>query len=144
MGPAHLARTSEGRYQMLQLDRPTMTNAVIVLAPGDLRFGRSEALWKTETDELLERGGRVVALDLSAVESVDAAGIGALLETRHRVEKSGGTLVLLRPTERLRRLLDLCALTAQFQVQSDDPPDDDVAAAEGNRVSRLLALVALT
>ncbi len=102
---------------MLRLETRTTTDVVILEATGDLRLGECTHL-RSRADELLEQGVRVLALDLSWVDTLDAAGVGALLDARRQFEGSGGRFILLRPTDRVRRLMDVCALTDVFDVQA--------------------------
>ena len=109
---------------MLRLNTRTTEDTTILEATGDLRLGESTGVWKAAVDELLERSVPVLVLDLSGIDGVDAAGIGTLLETKRQCEESGGKLVLLHPTDRMRQLLDLCGLTELFHLAGADQPKE--------------------
>lgn len=54
------------------------------------------------------RGGNVqLAVDMSGVAFIDAAGIGVLVDAAKRARRAGGGLSLLAPSWPVRRLLDL-------------------------------------
>jgi anti-anti-sigma factor len=59
-------------------------------------------------------GGRDVdlAVDMSGVTFIGAAGIGVLVAAANRAREAGGGLSLLAPSPQVRRLLDVCHLDA--------------------------------
>jgi anti-sigma B factor antagonist len=58
-------------------------------------------------------GGNVhLAVDMPGVTFIDAAGIGVLVAAANRAREAGGSLSLLAPSPRVRRLLDIFHLDA--------------------------------
>ena len=58
-------------------------------------------------------GGDVhLAVDMSGVTFIDAAGIGVLVAAANRARQAGGGLSLLAPSRQVRRVLDLLHLDA--------------------------------
>jgi anti-anti-sigma factor len=58
-------------------------------------------------------GGDVrLAVDMSGVTFIDAAGIGVLVAAANRARQAGGGLSLLAPSWQVRRLLDIFHLDA--------------------------------
>ena len=58
-------------------------------------------------------GGDVqLAVDVSGVAFIDAAGIGVLVAAANRARRAGGGLTLLAPSPQVRRLLDVLHLDA--------------------------------
>jgi anti-anti-sigma factor len=58
-------------------------------------------------------GGDVqLAVDMSGVTFIDAAGIGVLVAAANRAREAGGGLSLLAPSPQVRRLLDVLHLDA--------------------------------
>jgi anti-sigma B factor antagonist len=56
-------------------------------------------------------GGNVhLAVDMSGVTFIDAAGIGVLVAAANRARQAGGGLSLLAPSRQVRRLLDVLHL----------------------------------
>jgi anti-anti-sigma factor len=56
-------------------------------------------------------GGDVhLAVDMSGVAFIGAAGIGVLVAAANRAREAGGSLSLLAPSPQVRWLLDLCHL----------------------------------
>ena len=58
-------------------------------------------------------GGNVqLAVDMSGVTFIGAAGIGVLVAAANRAREAGGGLSLLAPSRQVRRLLDILYLDA--------------------------------
>src|SRR5436190_14638862 len=58
-------------------------------------------------------GGNVhLAVDMSGVTFIGAAGIGVLVAAANRARQAGGSLSLLAPSPQVRRLLDVLHLDA--------------------------------
>ena len=70
----------------------------------------------TTLEELLRRGQTNILLNLHRVNFMDSAGIGELVTWKTRMSKSSGDLKLLKPTERVRQLLDLTHLDQLFEI----------------------------
>lgn len=66
-----------------------------------------------------------VHIDLSGVESIQAAAVGALLSASRDLEASDKPVVLLRPRPAVRTLLDLMRLSDAFEIQGDERSDDE-------------------
>jgi ABC-type transporter Mla MlaB component len=59
-----------------------------------------------------QRGNVQLAVDMSGVTFIDAAGIGVLVAAANRAREAGGGLSLLAPSPQVRRLLDVFHLDA--------------------------------
>ncbi len=59
-----------------------------------------------------------LVVDLSECRSIDAAGLGVLLEARRRARERGATLVLRGASHRLRRLLAVSATAGLFELEA--------------------------
>jgi anti-sigma B factor antagonist len=58
-------------------------------------------------------GGNVhLAVDMSGVTFIGAAGIGVLVAAANRAREAGGSVSLLAPSRQVRRLLDIVHLDA--------------------------------
>jgi anti-anti-sigma factor len=93
-----------------------MTTTVISPAPsatvvlyGELDIATGPAIRRSLTAAI--RGRNVhLAVDMSGVTFIDAAGIGVLVDAASRARKAGGRLSLLAPSWPVRRLLDILHL----------------------------------
>src|SRR3977135_2329056 len=57
--------------------------------------------------------GRIVTLDLTGVDAIDAAGIGSLVS----LQASGIYLTLLNPTEQVREIFRVTQLESVFEIR---------------------------
>jgi len=64
----------------------------------------------------------VLLLDLANVSFMDASALGDLITIRNMLHQKGWHLILVRPTERIRRLLEMTKLTTVFEIFSDRSP----------------------
>jgi anti-sigma B factor antagonist len=69
---------------------------------------------------LLDEGYRFLILNLEKVDYIDSSGLGQLVSIWTSVRSRNGNIVLLRPTERVRRLLRTTALYIVFDVFDDE------------------------
>jgi anti-sigma B factor antagonist len=62
-------------------------------------------------DWLVEVSGSTVVIDLDQLTFMDSSGIAALIGARNRIIEKGDRLVLTRPHENVRRVLEITGLT---------------------------------
>ena len=62
------------------------------------------------------QGGAALVLDLADVHACDSSGVGALVDLRL---KSDWPIILLRPSEHLRRVLHVMKVMSLFEVMDD-------------------------
>lgn len=67
-------------------------------------------------DGLAEQGCRQVVLDLTELEFIGSAGLGAIVAGHLRLRCRGGVLKLVGPSQPVRRMLELTRLTKLFGV----------------------------
>lgn len=65
-------------------------------------------------------GGRLV-LDLGTVQSVDSAGVGALVAILKAVRRTGGRMALIGLEPQVLSILRTIRLTTVFEIQPDEP-----------------------
>lgn len=69
---------------------------------------------------LLAFGHTNLAVDCARVTYIDSGGIGALVSMFLRVARRGGRLKLLRPSDRVRRVLEMTRLIDVFEIFEDE------------------------
>jgi|SoiMethySBSTD1v2_1073268.scaffolds.fasta_scaffold116263_3 anti-sigma B factor antagonist len=69
---------------------------------------------------LVEEGCRFLILNLEHLEYIDSSGLGQLVSIWTSVRSRHGNINLLRPTEKVRRLLRTTALYIVFDVFEDE------------------------
>ena len=70
-----------------------------------------------------------IVLDLGGVDFLGAAALGIIASTAAQLAPAGGRLTLRSPSRMAKRLLDICALTAEVDI--DDAPEPSAASAAG-------------
>ena len=86
-------------------------NSSLVICPSDLTRGQENHLI-TLALPVLEQGELVI--DMSRVETIDAAGISTLVFLRQCADRVGATLALVNPSRRVREMLALVHLDSIF------------------------------
>lgn len=85
--------------------------AALVMCPSDLSRGRENELLNLVMP-IIEEGS--LLLDMSRVDSIDAAGIGTLVYLRQCADQAGATLAIVNPSVRVRAMLSLVHLDNIF------------------------------
>jgi anti-sigma B factor antagonist len=88
----------------------------LLLVKGVVKLGESAAfLAQTLERTLLQESGNVV-LDLTHINAIDSTGIGELVGYLGRFRDRKRKLILVNPTERIRRLLQVARLDSLFPI----------------------------
>lgn len=98
-----------GTFQARAEPRPEGT---VIVAVGDLDLVGAPVLHAAVPDG---GEGRVI-LDLAGVAFMDSSGLRALLEARQKCRDAGRPFVIARPSDPVRRVLELVDLTGEFEV----------------------------
>jgi len=96
-----------------ELSRDDEADRPVVVARGELDVATTESLQKAVIDAIA--GGSPVVLDLAGISFMDSTGLAGLIALR-RVDAVGDRLVLRRPSEAVRRVLELTATGELFDV----------------------------
>jgi anti-anti-sigma factor len=107
----------------------------LVLHPaGALDIARTPSL-RADLDELFAEPGRHVVVDLSGVDFIDCAAIGALMSGRDRAARTGGSLRALGATPRVRHILELTGVAKALETAPDGAQEAEriIVAGSGNR-----------
>ena len=96
----------------------TLSEVVILHLSGRLCFLEFEL--RNKITALLEDGYRDFILNMEDVSHIDSFGLGQLFSVRASVHNRGGQLVLLRPIERVRMVLQIKKLQMLFQIFQDE------------------------
>jgi len=71
--------------------------------------------------ELIEQGQRYFVINLGNVSYLDNSGLGQLCWIYTVVRNRGGDMVLLKPTSRIKKLLNVTKLDTVFQTYDHEP-----------------------
>ena len=101
----------------LVIMRRSVGGATIVQLSGQLLYDEAgERLFRDEITSLVAAGERQIVIDLSEVTHMDSGSVGTLVAVHLHTLKRGGTIKLLNPSERVRRVLHITRLEAIFET----------------------------
>lgn len=83
---------------------------------GELRRGESRGALRDAIERLAEEGRNQILLNLAGLSTIDASGLGELLQRNVELNKGGGQLKLLRPARALREMLSITKLDNLFDT----------------------------
>jgi len=67
----------------------------------------------------LDQGSQWVVVDLSQAAFLDSSGLGALTNSKRRIERKGGRLVVINTNDQMRRVFELTGLMRVLNVVPD-------------------------
>lgn len=91
----------------------------LLVVEGIIKLGESAQFFTRTLERVLEEESGSVLIDLAGVDTIDSTGIGELVGHLGRYHAARRKLVLVRPSERIRRLLEVAQLDALFQIHDD-------------------------
>jgi len=94
-----------------------------------------EVALRAHIDELLDEGHRDFVLNLADVPYIDSFGLGQLVSIWTRLQARGGQFILLRPTDRIRKLFQITRLNSVFRTEGEETQAIRTArrSSSGNR-----------
>ena len=99
----------------LSLETRVTDDVTVICCKGRIVYGIEAVALSGEIAELATQTRRVV-IDLSGVEMIDAAGLGALISAAVTAQASQCSIRLAAPGNSVRQLLELTKLTSVFEV----------------------------
>ncbi|TXK23536.1 STAS domain-containing protein [Pontibacter qinzhouensis] len=86
----------------------------------DLIAGPVTQQMMTEVDEQVDNNVMLCAIDLSSIRFMDSSGMGVLVSLLTKFRNRGGELVLIKPSDHIRKLLIVTKLNAIFTIAEND------------------------
>src|SRR4029077_13884276 len=99
---------------MLTIDTEKCGDVAVVRCSG--RLVRGEGVCTLRNAVVTGKDTRIVVLDLSEVESLDAGGLTALVSLHHWTRNHGIQLKLVNPSHFVREMLECTHLDSVFDV----------------------------
>jgi anti-sigma B factor antagonist len=109
----------------MKIESDLQNNILYVRLQGDLVGAPDSQQLLDIVNSKLNESVLLCAVDLSKVRFINSNGIGVLVSLLTKFRNRGGELVLINPSEHMRKLLIITKLNAIFTVA-----EDDVAAAK--------------
>ena len=104
------------RHMELKFQVECLQDLAVVRCSGRMVRGAALDQFRRRIEQL-ERV-RVLVLDVSAVEQLDAGGLGTLLQVRRWATQRSAKMKLVNPPLFFRRLLEATHLTSMFEISS--------------------------
>lgn len=104
----------------MKIERREESGVVIIALGGVIKLGESSRLFSNYLEGILSEGVEALLLDMSEIDYVDSTGLGELVGYLQRFSEQGGKLALLRPQERILKLLKLTRLDEVFKIYEDE------------------------
>jgi anti-sigma B factor antagonist len=103
--------------------QPDPAGLTLLVIHCEVDLAVADELGEAAEAAFVESGGRGVILDLSGVTFLDSTGLGALVGIRNSFVQRDASLVLLRPSEPVTRLLQITGLVDVFAIEAGPGPD---------------------
>jgi anti-sigma B factor antagonist len=105
---------------MMKYETEFRGNILFVRLKGDLIAGADSQKLLSEIEELQNGETLLCAVDLSNVRFMDSSGMGVLVSLLTKFRNRGGELVLIKPSDHIRKLLIVTKLNAIFTIAEND------------------------
>lgn len=100
----------------MQIERREQGGFTILSIEGAVHLGESGREVSEALRAELESGAGHVLVEMSRIDYMDSTGIGELVGYLCRLSETGRKLVLVGPSERIRKLLEVTRLDSQFRI----------------------------
>jgi anti-sigma B factor antagonist len=91
----------------------------VLRVEGVVRMGESAEFLSRALERALAEDTGNVLVDLERINYIDSTGIGELVGYFGRFRERGRRLILVRPAERIRKLLEVAKLDGIFPIHDD-------------------------
>ena len=105
------------RINVLETDirKGEADQAVLTLA-GELDASNVAQLYE-ELAQLSREGVLQITIDIAALEFVDSTGLSAIITAHKRAAASGGELIVLAPSDDMRRLFEITGIDTYLNLR---------------------------
>lgn len=110
------------------IDKRRVEGMVLLAVEGIIKLGQSAEFLVQSLERTLEKDEGHVLLDLSKINYIDSTGIGELVGYLSRFAERDRKLILVAPSERILKLLEIAQIHNLFPSY---PDLESALAAEG-------------
>lgn len=89
---------------------------VVLRVTGEVDLVTAPVLQRS-IDSAIAAGRPTIVIDLSGTTFLDARGVGALVAARKQADKNGRRLIIRRPPELVRRVLELADQAERMEIE---------------------------
>lgn len=98
------------------VEKQSVEGATVLRLEGVIKLGESAEFFSQTLDRILEDDPGHVLIDFSRINYMDSTGIGELVGHLGKFRELGRKLILVNPSERIRRLLAVARLDTLFAI----------------------------
>ena len=98
------------------IEKKQIEDGILMSVEGAVKLGESAVFFAETLERALDEEEGHVLIDFSKVNDIDSTGIGEMVGFLQRFEQRGRKFVLINPTERIRRRLEVTSLDELFPV----------------------------
>lgn len=109
----------EPRSENLHIVKNRQDGVTILDVEGVIKLGESAEFFARTLDRALEEEEGNVLVDFSGINYIDSTGIGELVGYLGRFRDLGRKLILVNPSEKIRKLLAIAQLDKLFTIYDD-------------------------
>ncbi|WP_192821458.1 STAS domain-containing protein [Rufibacter sp. LB8] len=104
----------------MKIEHTSEENILIIRLEGDMIGGPETQRLMDLANTTIDDSMLLSAIDLSNVRFINSSGIGVLVSLLTKFRNRGGELLLINPSEHIRKLLIITKLNAIFTVAEDE------------------------
>ena len=120
MGYAVIAAPKKQLNNSMKYQTELKDDVLFIRLEGDLIAGPDTQNLMNVAEEQVENKVLLCAVDLSNVRFIDSSGMGVLVSLLTKFRNRGGELVLIKPSDHIRKLLIVTKLNAIFTIAEND------------------------
>lgn len=100
-------------------DKKRIEGLILLSVEGIIKLGQSAEFLVQKLESVLESEDGHVLLDLSKINYIDSTGIGELVGYLSRFAERERKLILVSPSDRIRKLLKVAQIDTLFPIYDD-------------------------
>jgi anti-sigma B factor antagonist len=100
----------------MKIEQAQVGPTTVVTVEGVIKMSVSGKQLSKHLQKVLEQSEGSVLVDLSAVDEVDSTGLGELVAYLQLFSKQGRSLAVVKPTDKIRRLLEFTNLSRVLPI----------------------------
>ena len=98
------------------VEKRSIEGGTVLKLEGVIKLGESAQFLTQTLDRVLDEDAGTVWIDFSRIKYIDSTGIGEMVGYLGRFQEKQRKLILINPSDRIRKLLDVAQLTALFSI----------------------------
>jgi anti-sigma B factor antagonist len=98
------------------VEKRSVEGGTVLKLEGVIKLGESAQFLTQTLDRVLDEDSGTVWIDFSRINYIDSTGIGEMVGYLGRFQEKQRKLILINPSDRIRKLLDVAQLTSLFSI----------------------------